>query len=47
VIKNPRKTRRQKPDTGLWKIKPQWVVTPRKTTKNKIYKIICETEVYA
>jgi hypothetical protein len=26
------KTRRLKPATGLWKIKPQWVVTPRKQT---------------
>jgi hypothetical protein len=32
VIKKPRKTRRLKPDTGLWKIQPQWVVTPRKQT---------------
>jgi hypothetical protein len=24
------KTRRPKPVTGLWKIQPQWVVTPRK-----------------
>ena len=24
--------RRQKPATGLWKIQPQWVVTPRKQT---------------
>ena len=24
------KTRRLKPATGLWKIQPQWVVTPRK-----------------
>jgi len=26
------KTRRLKPDTGLWKIQPQWVVTPGKQT---------------
>jgi hypothetical protein len=26
------KTRRLKPATGLWKIQPQWVVTPRKQT---------------
>jgi hypothetical protein len=29
------KTRRLKPATGLWKILPQWVVTPRKQTNNK------------
>jgi hypothetical protein len=29
------KTRRLKPATGLWKIQPQWVVTPRKQTINK------------
>jgi hypothetical protein len=29
-------TRRLKPATGLWKIQPQWVVTPGKqTTTNK------------
>jgi hypothetical protein len=40
VIKKPRKTRKLKPTTGLWKIKPQWVVTPRKQTNNnnKSYK---------
>jgi hypothetical protein len=26
--------RRLKPATGLWKIQPQWVVTPRKQTKH-------------
>jgi hypothetical protein len=26
------KTKRLKPVTGLWKIQPQWVVTPRKQT---------------
>jgi hypothetical protein len=26
------KTKRLKPATGLWKIQPQWVVTPRKQT---------------
>jgi hypothetical protein len=26
------KTRRLKPATGLWKIQPQWVVTPEKQT---------------
>jgi hypothetical protein len=28
------KTSRLKPATGLWKIQPQWVVTPRKQTTN-------------
>jgi hypothetical protein len=28
------KTRRLKPVTGLWKIQPQWVVTPGKQTTN-------------
>jgi hypothetical protein len=28
------KTRRLKPATGLWKIQPQWVVTPGKQTTN-------------
>jgi hypothetical protein len=30
------KTRRLKPATGLWKIHPQWVVTPGKQTNNKV-----------
>jgi hypothetical protein len=30
------KTRRLKPATGLWKIQPQWVVTPGKQTTNKV-----------
>jgi hypothetical protein len=29
------KTRRLKPPTGLWKIQPQWVVTPRKQTNKQ------------
>jgi hypothetical protein len=29
------KTRSLKPATGLWKIQPQWVVTPGKQTTNK------------
>jgi hypothetical protein len=29
------KTRRLKPATGLWKIHPQWVVTPGKQTNNE------------
>jgi hypothetical protein len=29
------KTRRLKPATGLWKIQPQWVVTPGKQINNK------------
>jgi hypothetical protein len=35
VIKKPRKTRRLKSATGLWKIQPKWVVTERKQTTNK------------
>jgi hypothetical protein len=31
------KTRTLKPATGLWKIKPQWVVTPGKQTNNSLY----------
>jgi hypothetical protein len=34
VVKKPRKTRSRKPAPGLWKIQPQWVVTPRKQTTN-------------
>jgi hypothetical protein len=29
------KTRKLKPATGLWKIRPQWVVTPRKQTNEQ------------
>jgi hypothetical protein len=29
------KTRRLKPATGLWKIHPQWVVTPGKQTNKQ------------
>jgi hypothetical protein len=29
------KTRRLKPATGLWKMQPQWVVTPRKQTNKQ------------
>jgi hypothetical protein len=29
------KTRRLKPSSGLWKIQPQWVVTPRKQTNKR------------
>jgi hypothetical protein len=32
--------RRLKPVTGLWKIQPQWVVTPGKQTNNKQTKYI-------
>jgi hypothetical protein len=35
VIKKPQKTRRLKPAIGLWKIQPQWVVTPRKQTNKQ------------
>ena len=37
------KTRRLKPATGLWKIQPQWVVTPGKQTTNIIIIIIIIT----
>jgi hypothetical protein len=30
------KTRRLKPAAGLWKIQPQWLVTPGKQTTNKL-----------
>jgi hypothetical protein len=33
------KTRRLKPATGLWKIQPQWVVTPGKQTNSNSYSI--------
>jgi hypothetical protein len=33
------KTRRLKPVTGLWKIQPQWAVTPGKQTKQTTNKI--------
>jgi hypothetical protein len=40
------KTRRLKPATGLWKIQPQWVVTPGKqTTKTDIIDIIKSTDM--
>jgi hypothetical protein len=35
VIKKPRKKRMRKPATGLWKIQPQWVVTPGKQTNKR------------
>jgi hypothetical protein len=35
MIKKPRKKRRLKPVTGLWKIQPQWVVAPGKQTSKK------------
>jgi hypothetical protein len=34
--KETSKSRRLKPATGLWKIKPQWVVTPGKQTNIKV-----------
>ena len=34
------KTRRLKPATGLWKIQPQWVVTPGKRTNERWIYII-------
>jgi hypothetical protein len=30
------KTRRLKPATGLWKIQPHWVVTPRQQTNKDV-----------
>jgi hypothetical protein len=44
VIYKPRKTRRLKPATRLWKIQPQWVVTPGKQktdTQNMKYSTNC------
>jgi hypothetical protein len=32
------KTKRLKPPTGLWKIQPQWVVTPGKQTNKPMNK---------
>jgi hypothetical protein len=43
VIKKPRKTRRLKPATGLWKIQPHWVVRPGKQT-NKQQAVIENTK---
>jgi hypothetical protein len=45
------KTRRLKPATGLWKIQPQWVVTPRKQTNkqtwfNFLYDFLSEAFVF-
>ena len=34
------KTRRLKPATGLWKIQPQWVVTPGKQTNKQQLQVI-------
>jgi hypothetical protein len=34
------KTRGLKPATGLWKIQPQWVVTPRKQTNKQTYLVM-------
>jgi hypothetical protein len=37
------KTRRLKPPTGLWKIRPHWVVTPGKqTNKQKTNRIVLQ-----
>jgi hypothetical protein len=35
-VKDTSKTRRLKSATGLWKIQPQWVVTPGKQTNNNV-----------
>jgi hypothetical protein len=37
------KTRRLKPATGLWKIQPQWVVTPRKQQTSGNYENVVHT----
>jgi hypothetical protein len=36
------KTRRIKPATGLWKIQPRWVITPRKQTTTVAVQLISE-----
>ena len=38
------KTRRLKPATGLWKIQPQWVVTPRKQTNKQSLPVVTRTK---
>jgi hypothetical protein len=38
------KTRRLKPATGLWRIQPQWVVTPGKQTNYKELDVINEMQ---
>jgi hypothetical protein len=40
------KTRRLKPATGLWKIQPQWVVTPGKQTNKQTYVLGTEGAYY-
>jgi hypothetical protein len=35
-VQETSKTRRLKPDTGLWKVQTQWVVAPGKQTNNKL-----------
>jgi hypothetical protein len=40
------KTRRLKPATGLWKIQPQWVVTPGKQTIGGILVIYIYIYIY-
>jgi hypothetical protein len=39
------KTKSLKPATGLWKIKPQWVVTSKKQTKKQLILLVCVTLV--
>jgi hypothetical protein len=39
--KTSKTTRRLKPATGLWKIQPRWVVTPRKQTNNRSHIKVC------
>jgi hypothetical protein len=45
VIKKPRKTRRLKPATGLWKKQPQWVVTPGKQTTTSLVILLFKTDL--
>jgi hypothetical protein len=38
-------SRRLKPATGLWKIQPQWVVTPGKQTNKQTF-LLCKNELF-
>jgi hypothetical protein len=38
------KTRRLKPATGLWKIRPKWVVTPGKQTNKQRTAYLCRIQ---
>jgi hypothetical protein len=41
------KTRRLKPTTGLWKIQPQWVVTPGKQTNRCVRSVTMGDDITA